>query len=251
MPYLGAHVSIGGGFPRAADRARASRFETFQVFTKSVGQWRARTIPDDEVREFRRRVEAFARYAPLAHASYLINLATGDDALYNRSIESLDEELSRAEALGLSALVLHPGAYTTGTEQGGLERIAAAIGTLLRRHRDRQTMILFEHTAGQGTCLGHRFEHLRTLLELLDGSPRVGVCLDTCHLLAAGYDIASEPGYHATFEELDRLVGLDRVKAIHLNDSKKPCGCRVDRHEHIGKGCVGLEAFRRDRKSVV
>jgi deoxyribonuclease-4 len=215
------------------------------VFTKSTGQWRARVIPEDEIREFRQKVESFVQHPPFAHASYLINAAAAEDVLFERSITSLDEELSRVEALGLSALVLHPGAYTCGTEERGLERIAAGVTTVLRRHRGGRALILFEHTAGQGTCLGHRFEHLRRLLELLDGSPRIGVCLDTCHLLAAGYDIASEAGYAETFADFERLVGLDRLKALHLNDSKKPCGCRVDRHEHIGKGCVGLEGFRR------
>jgi deoxyribonuclease-4 len=139
---------------------------------------------------------------------------------------------------------MHPGSYTVGTEEGGLRLIAEGLRTLLAG-RPPGPMILLEHTAGQGTNLGHRFEHLAAILEGLDGSPRVGVCLDTCHLLSAGYDIVSEEGYRRTFRDFARTVGLDRIKVFHLNDSKKPCGSRVDRHEHIGRGCLGLEPFRR------
>jgi deoxyribonuclease-4 len=181
----------------------------------------------------------------VAHNSYLINLATGAPALRAQSLAALGEELDRAEALGLDGLVMHPGSYTTGTEGDGLRLIADGLRQLLVERPHARTMILLEHTAGQGTNLGHRFEHLAAIIERLDGSPRVGVCLDTCHLLTAGYDICSEKGYRATFRDFNRLVGLDRLKVFHLNDSKKPCGSRVDRHEHIGEGCLGLEPFRR------
>ena len=140
---------------------------------------------------------------------------------------------------------MHPGSYTTGTEDGGLRLIADGLSALLRTRRRGRTMILLEHTAGQGTNLGHRFEQIATIIQHLKGSPRLGVCLDTCHLLAAGYDICSEEGYEQTFRDFDRIIGLDRLKAFHLNDSRKPCGSRVDRHEHIGKGCIGLAPFRR------
>ena len=245
MPLIGAHMSIAGGLPRAVDRAEASGCEALQIFTKSTGQWRARPLPPEEIALFRRRVDETGIRAVVAHNSYLINVATADPTLRARSIEALGEELDRAEALGLQGLVMHPGSYTTGSESVGLELIARAIEGLLQDRPGTTTMILLEHTAGQGTNLGHRFEHLRTILEYLDGSPRVGVCLDTCHLLAAGYDVCSPNGYQATFEELDRVVGIDRVRAFHLNDSKRPCGSRVDRHEHIGKGCLGLDPFRR------
>jgi deoxyribonuclease-4 len=140
---------------------------------------------------------------------------------------------------------MHPGSYTTGTEEQGLQLIAEGLRTLLAERPDSGVMILLEHTAGQGTNLGHRFEHLASIIERLDGSPRVGVCLDTCHLLTSGYDLCSVEGYRRTFRDFDRIVGLDRIKLFHLNDSKKPCGSRVDRHEHIGKGCLGLEPFQR------
>jgi deoxyribonuclease IV len=245
MPRLGAHLSIAGGLPRAVDRAVASRCESLQIFTKSVGQWRARPLPIDEIVLFRRRVVESGIHPVVAHNSYLINIAAASPALRAQSLVALREELDRAEALGLDGLVMHPGSYTTGTEEQGLQLIADGLRTLLEERPDRTTMILLEQTAGQGTNLGHRFEQLAAILDRLDRSPRVGVCLDTCHLLAAGYDICSEAGYRRTFREFDRLVGLDRIQLFHLNDSKKPCGSRVDRHEHIGKGCLGLDPFRR------
>jgi deoxyribonuclease IV len=245
MPRLGAHLSIGGGLPRAVDRAVASRCEALQIFTKSAGQWRARVIPDDEIVLFRRRVADTGIDPVIAHNSYLINIAAAAPALREQSLAALLEEYDRADALGLQGLVMHPGSFTTGTEPEGLRLIASGLRALLRTRRRAAPLILLEHTTGQGSNLGHRFEHLAEIIDQLDGSPRVGVCLDTCHLLAAGYDICSEEGYVQTFREFDRLVGLDRLKAFHLNDSKKPCGSRVDRHEHIGKGCLGLEPFRR------
>jgi deoxyribonuclease IV len=245
MPRLGAHLSIGGGLPRAVDRAVASRCEALQIFTKSAGQWRARVLPLDEIVLFRRRVADTGIAPVVAHNSYLINIAAAAVPLRDQSLAALIEEYDRADALGLAGLVMHPGSYTTGTEDEGLRLIGEGLRTLLKSRRNGAPQILLEHTAGQGTNLGHRFEHLATILELVDGSPRVGVCLDTCHLLTAGYDICSEDGYAQTFAEFDRLVGLERIKVFHLNDSKKPCGSRVDRHEHIGKGCLGLEPFRR------
>jgi deoxyribonuclease-4 len=238
-------MSIAGGLPRAVDRAKASRCQALQIFTKSAGQWRARALPDEEIALFRRRVDDTGIRPVVAHNSYLINLAAAAPLLRAQSIAALGEELDRAESLGLEGLVMHPGSYTTGTEEDGLQMIGDGIATLLAQRPHGKTMVLLEHTAGQGTNLGHRFEHLAAILDRLDGSPRVGICLDTCHLLAAGYDVCTEAGYDQTFRELDRIVGLDRVKVFHLNDSKKPCGSRVDRHEHIGKGCLGLEPFRR------
>ncbi|MPY88498.1 MAG: deoxyribonuclease IV [Luteitalea sp.] len=243
MPYLGAHLSISGGFPRAVDRAQAAHCEALQVFTKSVGQWRARVLAADEVRMFRARVDEVRLAAVVGHTSYLINIAAADPMLRARSVEALAEELDRAEALGLFGLVMHPGSHVR--EQQGLRLIARALAQLLRARPRGRTMILLEHTAGQGTNLGHRFEHLATVLEYLNGSSRVGVCLDTCHLLAAGYDIGRERGYRETFRTFDRLVGLDRIRIFHLNDSVKPRGSRIDRHAHIGQGCIGIEAFRR------
>ena len=244
MPRLGAHLSIAGGLPRAVDRAEASKCEALQIFTKSVGQWRARPLPLDEAARFRERVHETGIHPVLAHNSYLINLAAADPALRARSRAALTEELDRAELLGLDGLVMHPGSHTSGTEADGLQRIADGLAALFESRPAGRVKILLEHTAGQGTNLGHRFEHLAWIIDRLDDSPRVGVCLDTCHLLTAGYDLCTDEGYRETFSEFSRIVGLDRLAVFHLNDSKKPCGSRVDRHEHIGKGCLGLEPFR-------
>ncbi len=237
-------MSIAGGLPRAVDRAQASRCETLQIFTKSAGQWRARPLPSEEIARFRARVDETGIHPIVAHNSYLINVAAAAPALRAQSIAALGEELDRAEALGLDGLVMHPGSYTRGTEAEGLALIAQALRELLRARPRARTKVLLEHTAGQGTNLGHRFEQLAAIIDRLGGSPRVGVCLDTCHLLSAGYDITSKAGYETTFRDFDRIVGVDRIAVFHLNDSKKPCGSRVDRHEHIGKGCLGLEPFR-------
>ena len=245
MPRLGAHLSIAGGLPRAVDRAEASGCQALQIFTKSAGQWRARELPAEEIALFKRRVRQTKIRPVVAHNSYLINLAAADPALRRRSIDSLRDELDRAEALGLDGLVMHPGSYTSGTERGGLKLIADGLAEILASRPDGRTRILLEHTAGQGTNLGHRFEHLAEIIDLLGGSPRLGVCLDTCHLLVAGYDICSEQGYQDTFRQFGAIVGFSRLEAFHMNDSKKPCMSRVDRHEHIGKGCLGLAPFRR------
>jgi deoxyribonuclease IV len=244
VPRLGAHLSIAGGLPRAVDRAEASGCQALQIFTKSAGQWRARELPPDEIALFRRRVRQTGIRPVVAHNSYLINVAAADRALRRKSIAALLEELDRAESLGLDGLVMHPGSFTSGTERGGLTLIADALASILESRPKGTTRILLEQTAGQGTNLGHRFEHLAEIIDRLGGSSRVGVCLDTCHLLAAGYDLCSEDGYDETFRQFGRIVGFSRLKAFHLNDSKKPCGSRVDRHEHIGKGCLGLEPFR-------
>lgn len=245
MPRLGAHLSIAGGLPRAVDRAVATRCEALQIFTKSTGQWRARPLPEDEVVLFRRRVAETGIWPVVAHASYLINLAAASAPLRALSEAALLEEYDRAATLGLAGLVLHPGAFTTGSEKEGLRLIAAGLGRVLRARPHAAPWLLLEHTAGQGTCLGHRFEHLAAILETIGGSPRVGVCLDTCHLLAAGYDIVSDVGYTTTFDTFGRLVGFDRLQVVHLNDSQRALGSRVDRHAHIGKGHLGLGPFER------
>jgi deoxyribonuclease-4 len=238
-------MSVAGGLPRAVERAVVHGCEALQIFSKNASQWRGRPLPAEEIGEFRAKVKA-ARIAPVvSHGSYLVNLASGDALLRRRSMEAMGDELDRAEALGLLGVVLHPGCYTAGTEADGLALIAEALLELLRARRRGTTMVLLEHTAGQGTALGATFEQLASIIAQMKDHPRVGVCLDTCHLLASGYDVCSPEGYTATFKQFGRLVGFDRLKAFHLNDSKKPLGSRVDRHEHIGDGCLGLEPFRR------
>jgi deoxyribonuclease-4 len=242
-PRLGAHMSVGGGLPRAVERAVVHRCQALQIFTKNASQWRGRTLPVDEVAGFRAAVQAADVTPIVSHASYLINLATANPALHAQSVTAMRDELERADALGLYGVVLHPGCYTAGSVEQGLSLIGDALSVILQM-RGAATMVLLEHTAGQGTSLGVTFEQLAELLERTNGDPRVGVCLDTCHLLAAGYDIATPRGYAATFEAFDRCVGFDRLKLFHLNDSKKPLGSRVDRHAHIGQGRIGLEPFR-------
>jgi len=238
-------MSVAGGLPRAVERAVVHRCEALQIFAKNANQWRGREVPRAEVREFRARVAAAGIGPVVSHASYLINLATSFPALRRQSLEAMGDEIDRAEALGLLGVVLHPGCYTSGGEAAGLGLIADGLVELLRARRRGKTMILLEHTAGQGTALGATFEQLASIIARMDGHRRVGVCLDTCHLVASGYDITTEAGYRDTFEAFDRLVGMDRLRVFHGNDSKRPCGSRVDRHEHIGQGCLGLEPFRR------
>jgi len=242
---LGAHMSVAGGLPRAVDRAVMHRCEAFQIFAKNANQWHGRTLPREEIVEFRARVRA-ARLAPVvSHASYLINLATANAGLRAQSIEAMADELDRAEALGLLGVVLHPGCSTDGSPARGLTLVADALAGLLQERRRGKAMVILEHTAGQGTALGATFEELATIIDGMNGHRRVGVCLDTCHLLASGYDISSPEGYAATFRQFGRVVGFDRLKVFHVNDSKRPLGSRVDRHTHIGEGCLGLEPFRR------
>jgi deoxyribonuclease-4 len=194
---------------------------------------------------FRERIEQTGITPVVSHASYLINLATTFPILREQSIAALVDEIDRAEALGLLGVVIHPGTCTAGPDEEALRLIADAIRAAFKARPRARAMVLLEHTAGQGRTLGHCFEHLAAVIGHLRGSRRVGVCLDTCHLLASGYDITTEAGYGDTFEQFDRLVGIDRLKVFHANDSKKPRGSRVDRHAHIGEGCVGLEPFRR------
>ncbi len=238
-------MSVAGGLPRAVDRAVVHRCEALQIFAKNASQWRGRLIPREEIREFRRKLRASGIWPAVSHASYLINLATTDRALRHQSIAAMADEIDRAESLGLLGVVLHPGCYTAGNEADGLSLIADALLGLLHERRRGKTMILLEQTAGQGTALGATFEQLASIIAKMQDHRRVGVCLDTCHLIAAGYDIVSPEGYASTFKQFGRLVGFERLKAFHLNDSKKPLGSRVDRHEHIGQGHLGLEPFRR------
>jgi deoxyribonuclease-4 len=245
MLRIGAHMSVAGGVSLAVDRAALHGCEALQIFAKNASQWRAAPLDSGEVRRFRRRVDETGIGPVVSHASYLINLATTAPVLRQQSVDALADELDRAHALGLLGVVLHPGTCTEGPEDDGLRLVAAGLRAALAARPRRRTMVLLEHTAGQGRSLGHRFEHLAAILAHLDGSPRVGVCLDTCHLLAAGYDIASPAGYAATCDAFARIVGFDRLRAVHANDSKRPCGSRVDRHHHIGEGHVGSDAFRR------
>jgi deoxyribonuclease-4 len=245
MGRIGAHMSIAGGLPRAVERAVLHGCESLQIFSKSANQWRPRPLPADEIAEFRRSLAASRIFPAFAHAGYLMNLAAREPVLRARSLASFGEELDRAEALGLEGVVIHPGACTGRSEEEGIERIADALRRLLGERRRSKTKVILEQTAGQGTSIGHSFEQLAQIIRRTGSRRRVAVCLDTCHMFAAGYDIASAEGYERTFRAFDEIVGLDRLLMFHLNDSKRGLGSRVDRHAHIGKGEIGLPAFAR------
>lgn len=244
MPPLGAHMSIAGGYFRAVELAAAAGCDCVQVFTKNNNQWRAKPLSAEDVRLFQAALKTRKIAFPIAHNSYLINLAAPAEALWRKSVDSMVGEVERAGQLGIPFVVTHPGAYTTSSEEAGLDRIVRALKEVLRRTKKLSTGVLLETTAGQGTCLGCRFEHLGFILDRLRGPDRLGVCVDTCHIFAAGYPIAERHDYLATLRAMDRAFGLERIKAFHLNDSAKPLGSRVDRHAHIGEGHLGLAPFR-------
>jgi len=245
MPLFGAHMSVAGGLHNAVAASVVLGCETVQIFTKNANQWAGKPLRDEESRAFRRAVGEAGLRLPTAHDSYLINLAAPDDTLYRKSIDALVEEMCRAEALGLSYLVAHPGAHTGSGENAGIARIAAALEEVHTRCVGFAVRLLLENTAGQGSSLGYRFEHLAAILGGVKNADWLGVCLDTCHAFAAGYPLASAEDYAATFDAFDAAVGLARLKLIHVNDSLKPLGSRVDRHAHIGRGEIGIDAFRR------
>jgi deoxyribonuclease-4 len=245
MPRLGAHMSVAGGLPYAIARAHVHECEALQIFTKNASQWRARPLPPEEIAAFKQAARDTGIRPIVSHASYLINVATTNPVLRTQSLASLGEEVDRAEALGLMGVVLHPGSSMTTPEDEAIDMVVNALAQVLTERPKGKTMILLEHTAGQGTAMGATFEQIGAMLDGVRNKKRLGVCLDTCHLLASGYDICTEEGYRETFDRFDDLIGFERLKVFHLNDSKKPCRSRVDRHEHIGQGCIGLDPFRR------
>jgi deoxyribonuclease-4 len=244
MPLFGAHMSIAGGYHRALLAARAQGCDTVQLFTKNANQWAAKELTDADVRTFRRTLRQTRLRLPMAHDAYLINLASPDEALYRRSVEAFVVEMQRAERLGLRYLVTHPGSSGDGDEEAGLARVARALDEVHGRCPGYRVRVLLETTAGQGRSLGHRFEHLARILSRVAEPDRLGVCFDTCHVFAAGYALAPEAEYRATLRAFDRVIGLGRLRAFHVNDSRKPLGSRVDRHAHLGQGHLGLEPFR-------
>ncbi|HJQ97723.1 MAG TPA: deoxyribonuclease IV [Candidatus Polarisedimenticolaceae bacterium] len=245
MPRLGAHMSIAGGMPKALERARSVEATALAVFVKSSNQWRARPLAEDEVATYRREARsASLDHHTLGHASYLINVASPDPALWEKSTAALGDELARCAQLGIPWLVVHPGSHVGQGADDGMTRIAKALVQSLARKDTADAGILLENTAGQGSALGGKLEELATILERANDAPRLGVCLDTCHALAAGYELRDEESYGAFVDAVDRAVGLSRVKGFHLNDSKGDLGSRLDRHEHIGKGRLGLAPFR-------
>jgi len=236
-------MSIAGGVDMAIERARSINCNAMQMFVKNNMQWFARPLTPDEIARFREHPQRRELLSIFAHANYLVNLAATNDQFHANSIRSLSEELVRADQLDLPFLVLHPGAHLGAGEEAGLEKIVESIDCVLSGLPKIKTRIALETTAGQGSCLGNKFEHLAYIISRVGEPNRLCVCLDTAHVFAGGYDIGSHASVRRTFREFDRVVGLDRLVAIHLNDSKTPRGSRVDRHEHIGRGKIGHPAF--------
>lgn len=243
---LGAHISTAGGVHKAFARGREAGCDSMLIFTKSNRQWRAKPLTDEDIIAYREAVATYDDIFPVAvHASYLINVASPDEALWEKSYEALKVEVERAAAFDIPFLTFHPGSYVSGDETTGLANIVRALRRLLEETESSAagTTICLETMAGQGTNLGHRFEHLAHLLEHSGPSERLGVCFDTCHVFAAGYDIRSPDQYEATIDEFDRVIGLEHLKCFHFNDSKFGLGEQKDRHAHIGQGHIGSEGF--------
>jgi deoxyribonuclease-4 len=244
MLRLGAHESIAGGLYKAFDRARSVGCESVQIFVKPNRSWAAKPLTEEDIGLFQAKFAESDISPVVAHTCYLLNLASPDDDLWRKSRDTLILELERCETLEVPYLVLHPGAHVGSGEEAGLRRMAQALGEVHAAAPGFQTQILLETTAGQGSRLGCRFEQLAWLLEHTPQGERLGVCLDTCHVFAAGYELRTLEGYEATIDRFERLIGLERLEAVHLNDSQYALGSRRDRHEHIGQGHIGLEGFR-------
>ncbi len=241
---LGAHISAAGGLHQAFARGESAGCHTLQIFSKNERQWRSKPLTEESIAQFKAEAARSGLGPVMVHGSYLINLGSPADELWERSIEACADELDRCDQLGIPFLVLHPGAHTGSGTDAGLKRIAAALDGIFEAGHGRNVKLLLETTAGQGTCLGGTLEELAQLLDLLHHPERAAVCADTCHLFAAGYDLSAPEGYTSTFDRLIELVGLDQIKAFHLNDSKGALGSHLDRHEAIGDGQIGLEGFR-------
>jgi len=237
---LGAHISTQGGLHTVFERAAAIKATALAMFAKNSNQWKGKTLTDEAIAEFN---EARNVGPIVTHASYLINLATTNPEFHAKSIAGMIDELDRAERLGIHAVVLHPGAHLGAGPDKGLDQIARSLDQVHAAIPNHRVVTLLETAAGQGSCLGCTFEELGQVISLVDDKRRVGVCIDTCHVFAAGYDIRTRAGYESMIEEVERHVGIENVGAFHINDSKRELGSRVDRHEHIGKGQLGLDAF--------
>lgn len=240
---LGAHVSTRGGLLTAFDRGDGIEANAIALFTKNNSQWAAKPLTDEDCAAFADRRARSRNIPVLAHASYLINLAAVNPEFHRKAIDGLVDELQRCERLGIHALVLHPGAHMREGIAQGIDKIARALDEVHRRTHGLRVVTLLETSAGQGSCLGCSFEELAHMIELVDEKSRVGVCFDTCHVFASGYELRSREGYDRTMDAFVTAVGIENVGGFHLNDSKKPLGSRVDRHEQIGKGEIGAEPF--------
>jgi deoxyribonuclease IV len=240
---LGAHVSAAGGLHQAPLSGKRLGCSAIQIFTRNQRQWKAKTLTAAEIEGFRSAIQSCGLESIVSHDSYLINLASPDKINLQRSREAFQDEVDRCDLLGISCLIFHPGSHLGSGEKEGLRRVADSLNWILDHRSQSATKLLIETTAGQGTNLGYKFEHLAEILCQIKGSSRMGICLDTCHLFAAGYDLRMVSAYKRTMKQLEDIVGLAQVKAIHLNDSMNELGSRVDRHENIGRGRLGLGAF--------
>ena len=240
---LGAHESIAGGVFNSLERGQKATCDTIQIFNKSNSQWRAKELKPDEVEKYFKMIDSTGVTVATSHTSYLINIASPDKELNRKSYLALKEEMERCELLKIPNLVLHPGSHVGSGEEAGLDRIAKNISKLLKELKNNNVCLLLETTAGQGSNLGYTFEQLGYIIDNAGGHERIGVCLDTCHIFAAGYPISNPKEYKKTMKSFDDVIGLDRLKIIHMNDSKKEFGSKRDRHEHIGKGFINLYKF--------
>lgn len=238
-------MSIAGGLHTAFERAVEAGCDCFQVFVKNQRQWSAPPLTDEDVKLWEAARHQTGLGPVVAHATYLINLASPDKSLWQRSLRTYADELRRCERLGIIGLVVHPGSHNDKGESWGIRRIAEALNVVHDRTDGFRAKTILETTAGQGTGIGSRFEHLAEIISQTEARDRVAVCADTCHLFAAGYDLTTAEGYAGTFAAFDRIIGMERLLCFHLNDSKKPAGSHVDRHEHIGKGYLGSGPFKR------
>jgi deoxyribonuclease IV len=244
MPLLGAHMSIAGGLHLAVDRLIQVGGQALQIFAKNQRQWKGPELDDETIGRFRHACAEAGHPVVAVHDTYLVNLASPDDTVLNRSIQTFADELDRTERLGIPYLVAHPGSYVLGTLQDGLSRFIQHLDQAIQFSHAPSVRVLIENTAGQGTQLGSRFEEIAFVLHSSKYANRLGVCFDTCHAFAAGYDLRTRTSFRSVFAEFDRIIGLPNLYFFHLNDSKRELGSRVDRHEHIGRGKIGLNGFK-------
>jgi len=244
MDFLGAHVSIAGGIHNAPERGVQSGCNVIQVFTQNSNQWKGKAVSDEDAQLFRDKFAASGLADVVSHDIYLINLAAAPGDVQDKSLIAFREELERCARLGIDKIIMHPGSHNGDGEETGIRRICEAFDILFSQVPQFTGKVLLENTAGQGSNLGYKFAHLKAIIQGSSFPERFGVCLDTCHAFAAGYEITNRDGYLRTWDEFDKAVGLSTLMAFHLNDSKKGLGCKVDRHEHIGAGTLGLEPFR-------
>lgn len=244
MAKIGAHVSVAGGTPSAFPRGDELGCESIQIFVKNANRWQGKVIKNDEVTAFR-QAHAAAGIPVIAHASYLINLASPAEELFAKSVAALVDELDRCTRLGVPGVVLHPGAHVGEGTEAGIERVIRGLDAVFADHPDLTARVLLENTAGQGTTLGADLHELHTILQSVGDPGRLGVCIDTCHAFAAGYDLRSEAGYDRLMDDVGSVIGFENLRALHLNDSKFPLSSHRDRHANIGEGEIGLDLFER------